>query len=310
MDYKIYTIGNYIHIEDATTGEIFSGTKKAVEIDPNNTGRAEYKFYNVKDWSSTNSLKLEQIKKEDGSDYTLAEWKTFYTENTANFNSGGGSPQNLTTEELYCVARLPLGSTTWEFVEDANHEKSENIQSITSNTAGYNFAINHSAGFTKVGALLATVDETYALFGLKIGASVGKTQSFFTVTRDGFTIRANVSASGFGFGDDTGQIVEKSDFTHTFDTATGIFVISHPNISCIYGDAAIITPYNTTYTTKLISKTPTSVTFQFFTSAGVLVTALSTLMKIYYTRTGTFQCTNEQIGNSGANFWIRGIFKK
>lgn len=223
--------------------------------------------------------------------------------------SGGGGGGVSNTEELYCVARLPIGATDWEFVEDSTHEKSNNIQSITTNpAAGYNFSIQHSVGFSKIGSVVATVDELYASFGLMIGASVGLSSSLFRITRNGFTIRALYTGGDFSFAKDTGQLVLPTDFSYTFDTITGRMVISHPNIVCTYGDGVILTPYNTNLTIRLITKTSTSLTFEWYNN-GVLVTALSSSMKLYLTRTGTFQCTNEQIANTSANFWIRGILK-
>lgn len=216
------------------------------------------------------------------------------------------------TDEFYCIARLPLNSTTWELINDLNHEPSSNIQGITSNPAsGFNFSIQHNNGFTKVGSVVATVDESYASFGLKIGASVGLTESLFRITKDGFSIRALVSGGVFQFANDVGQIVKSTDFSYTFDTTTGLMVISHPTLVCTYGDGVVLTPYTSgAYSVKLVTRTPTSISLEFYTSAGVKATALSSSMKLYITRTGTFQVTNEQIGNNNANFWIRGIMKK
>lgn len=221
-----------------------------------------------------------------------------------------GQVNENATEEFFCITRLLTGGNTWQFVNDSVHLPSSNIQGIITNPAtGFNFGINHNNGYTKVGSVLATVDETYASFGLKIGASVGLTQSLFTITKDGFTIRGLVSGGIFQFASDVGQIVINTDFTYTFDTVTGRMVISHPSIVCTYGDGVILTPYNTNLTIRLITKNSTSLTFEWYNN-GVLVTALSSSMRLYLTRTGTFQCTNEQIGNTGANFWIRGIMKK
>jgi len=98
MNYKIYSIGNYLRIQNIESGEIYNGLLKEVFVDKNNLNNNLYKIQNVKDWSERTALNLNQIKKEDGSDYTLSEWETFYSENTGNFNQGGATPQNQTYE--------------------------------------------------------------------------------------------------------------------------------------------------------------------------------------------------------------------
>lgn len=217
----------------------------------------------------------------------------------------------LPSENLYCVVRHLSSATEWEFINDSSHEPSANIQSITTNPAtGYNFSIQHNSGFTKIGSVVAGVDESYASYGLRIGASVGLTESFFRVTRDGFGIRALVSGGNLVFASDVGQLVLDTDFSYTFDPATGTMVVSHPDIVCTYGDSVILLPYQgTSLEYRVVSKNSTSITFKMYDN-GVLVTALSSSIKFYLTRTGTFQCTNEQIKRNSANFWIKGIFKK
>lgn len=81
-EYKIYRVGNYIKIVNIHNYEIFNGAAKEVFVDSSNVGKAEYRFFNVKNWKETKSLKLNQIKKQDGTAYTLAEWESFYTDNT------------------------------------------------------------------------------------------------------------------------------------------------------------------------------------------------------------------------------------
>lgn len=99
MNYKIYSIGNYLRIQNVESGEIYNGLLKEVFVDKNNLNNNLYKIQNVKDWSERTALNLNQIKKEDGSDYTLSEWETFYSENTGNFNSGGSS--SLPTDVVF-----------------------------------------------------------------------------------------------------------------------------------------------------------------------------------------------------------------
>lgn len=217
-----------------------------------------------------------------------------------------GSKLAQKSEFLNAVVRYPSSGSGWEILNDTTHESSPNITGIVTNpVANYNFQINYNA-FSKVGSLVAGVDETYSSLGLKIGASVGLTSALFRVTRDGFNIRAVVYRGNVVFANDTGQIVLSSEFSATIDAVTGDFVISHPDIVCTYGDIAFIAPYTgTSLEYRLVSKTSTSATFRIYNN-GVLLTALSSLMKFNFTRTGTFMCNENQIKSSNANFWIMG----
>ena len=99
-EYKIYGEGNYIIIQSISSGEMFHGTKKKTEVDPNNRGNYVYRFFNVRDWSEKRSLKLSQIKKKDGSAYTLEEWKSFYTQNTGNYGGGSSTSSDTLLTEI------------------------------------------------------------------------------------------------------------------------------------------------------------------------------------------------------------------
>lgn len=116
IKYRIYTTGNYLLIEDNNTHETQRGFKKEVFIDKSNARVPAYRFFNVKDWESKNSLKIEQILKQDGSPYTQNEWETFYTENTGNFNAGAVvAPQIL---DALNNATSPSGSNPFATISD------------------------------------------------------------------------------------------------------------------------------------------------------------------------------------------------
>lgn len=83
-NYKIYRQENYIKISGK---QDWYGLVKDVFVDKSNVKKAEYRFFNVKDWKSNIALSIGQIQKEDGSFYTEQEFDTFYRENTGNFKS-------------------------------------------------------------------------------------------------------------------------------------------------------------------------------------------------------------------------------
>lgn len=110
-EYKIYRVGNYFRIENVHTKEIFNGASKEVFVDASNTGKSEYRFFNVKNWKEIKSLKLNQIKKQDGTTYTLGEWESFYTDNTVTFGGTIGG-----TSILHITSNVTLQTPTGELV--------------------------------------------------------------------------------------------------------------------------------------------------------------------------------------------------
>lgn len=89
MAYKIYRSDNYIFVTNTSTNESFYGHVKDVFVSKSTTGTSSYRIFNVKEFSSTTSLPISTLLKEDGSAYTKSEFETFYTQNTGNFNSAG-----------------------------------------------------------------------------------------------------------------------------------------------------------------------------------------------------------------------------
>ena len=110
-EYKIYRVGNYIKIVNIHNYEIFNGAAKEVFVDSSNVGKAEYRFFNVKNWKETKSLKLDQIKKQDGTAYTLAEWESFYMDNSVTFGGGSGG-----TSVLHITSNTTLQNIAGELV--------------------------------------------------------------------------------------------------------------------------------------------------------------------------------------------------
>lgn len=107
IKYKIYRKDNYIVVVDSSTSETFYGHIKNVMIDKSNVNKSIYRFFNIKDFKEKTALTIDQILKEDGSNYTTEEFDTFYTQNTGNFNGGGSAP---TDADLQAVT--DLGSVT------------------------------------------------------------------------------------------------------------------------------------------------------------------------------------------------------
>ena len=97
---KVYTKGNYFIIEQ--NGKLYPGVSKNVEVYQTAINGEFYYFTNLKNNWPNHGLKIENIVDGTETPYTAGSWETFYTENTGNFNAGGGDGKlgSQTPEEV------------------------------------------------------------------------------------------------------------------------------------------------------------------------------------------------------------------
>jgi len=79
--YKVYTEGNYIFIE-APNGTLYEGFSKEVLVRIEDVGSTIYYFSNINGWRDASPLNLAQITTSNGTAYTEATFRTFYTTET------------------------------------------------------------------------------------------------------------------------------------------------------------------------------------------------------------------------------------
>lgn len=81
--YRIYKKGNYIFIDDETSGVRAEGLSKDVLVRVKQIDSNDFHFTNVNSFDAgTNGINISEIKKEDGSPYTRQEFEDFYTSAT------------------------------------------------------------------------------------------------------------------------------------------------------------------------------------------------------------------------------------
>lgn len=155
--FKIYTKGNYITIENNISSELYFGHKKEVFVDKNNKNRPSYRIFNVKDWKSNIGLEISEILKEDGTPYTEVEFDTFYQENTGNFKQGGVTPQIL---DALNNSNNPSASNPFITSDD------QRVKTIT--TLDYN-SLNSTITLTYIDQQgnTQTVDTTFGNVGIR-----------------------------------------------------------------------------------------------------------------------------------------------
>ena len=91
MNFKVFSKGNYIIVEDVVNGNLYEGLRKDVRILRVENDSNYFSFVGLANDNEI-TINIINIKKEDGSDYSLNEWIDFYTTNTGNFNGGGSAP--------------------------------------------------------------------------------------------------------------------------------------------------------------------------------------------------------------------------
>lgn len=99
MAFKIYKKNNYIIVEDTISGKQYQGLAKNVFVYKDAVAETTYDFEGLT-YNGLKGVSLNDLIDENNVSFTDEQsFINFYTENTGNFNSGGGSPQ-LTENEL------------------------------------------------------------------------------------------------------------------------------------------------------------------------------------------------------------------
>ena len=93
MAFKIYKKNNYIIVEDTISGKQYQGLAKNVFVYKDLTSESTYDFEGLT-YNGLKGVSLRDLIDENNVSFTDEQsFIDFYTENTGNFNSGGGSPQ-------------------------------------------------------------------------------------------------------------------------------------------------------------------------------------------------------------------------
>lgn len=120
MAYKIYGKGNYLFIDDSETSLRHEQLKKNVFVQKEQSTSLTYKIDPVHNIGGIRLVLVStDILKENGTPYTDAEWITFYTENTGNFNGGAGGTQTTVVENYSALPLPSLAVDEFYFVKNS-----------------------------------------------------------------------------------------------------------------------------------------------------------------------------------------------
>lgn len=185
---------NYLYVEKYSPREVFTSLAKNIEINVDNSGSPVYRIYGLRDWESNNSIHLSQILKEDGTNYSLNEWETFYTTNTGKTNASGGSitesdPQFSASEASLFVSGDKGKLDSFINEDYYNLPKTFNISSINTITSK---KIRISANFDLGGGTITLPNNVDLIFE-------GGTFTNGSITGTGYNIvarRENIFKNG------------------------------------------------------------------------------------------------------------------
>lgn len=164
--YKIYAEENYIYIVDTvkTPNEYFRGHSKDIFVDKSNINSPTYRFFNVKNWDSSISIQLAEIKDKVNTAYTELEFDTFYSKNTGGFGGSGGNSAATDAILTSILAKLddlqykemivPITAFSGIGTIYALQSEKVGIRTVSSIQLGI---INISGGFTENGIVSTTI---------------------------------------------------------------------------------------------------------------------------------------------------------
>lgn len=195
------------------------------------------------------------------------------------------------------VLRYSVGTSGWSFISDETHEPL-NVSYVTTESN----RVNLYYGFTakKVLSLVAVPDEFFAKQGFFCGASAG-TQNASIYFQQAQTIGGYIAYSG-------GWVLTGAPGFNAASFNAGVLTITHDPIGSGYQLTAVGRG-NTRVSVEAV--TPTTLQLSWYDAAGALMTALSTAMRAYVTRTrgmGTYIDPTTMQTNLG-NIWVMGVFE-
>lgn len=125
-DFKIYITGNYINIEDVDNGNLIDFPAKDIVIEKANESSTAYNInYLGKPLPFLKGIDISRIKKEDGSDYTVSTFQTFYR-----FNTGGEVARSYESE--LANGYLPDKSVVNKWGQNTNLDNTGNFHLVSS----------------------------------------------------------------------------------------------------------------------------------------------------------------------------------
>lgn len=236
---------------------------------------------------------------------------TNYLNDKVTFIYDGTSWILAQAQEFSVVVRYNNDSGEFEFIDDSGHAPLGALSIQTDPLGGFQFSITKPDS-DKIGAVIAGVDEEFARRGYFIGASVANDVSYFSITKQGFNVRAqfNATAGDLVIANDSASLVRDQDISVTHDPATGITTFSHPTLVMEINRRAIAHPFlnNTTLRPQVVSENSTSCSVKWYNySDNSQQIAFSSSMKMILEQKGTYIIPTDRVSDAG-NFWIKGTF--
>lgn len=206
-----------------------------------------------------------------------------------------------TYRPLHCILRYTGGA--WQFIDTASHTH-QGVTTVSTSTSAAVVNFNFTA--LNVGFFQVTNDETYALAGIQVGASVGLSSATLNFSQVSKEVSGKVSYNGstWDVGDGTNGLAFNA-------FSSGALTLDHDTVSetCIS-----VTGDDSGYIPVVASSTTTQTVIKWIDpTTGNVVTVADTSMVAYFRRGvnghGVKQLTSAQVGAIAGNFWISGLME-
>lgn len=197
------------------------------------------------------------------------------------------------------ISGIARNSGGWYFINDGDH-KPKGMASISALTDTI-MQIVYSKTYSKILSLTYSPDETYALNGIMMGASVGNNVSNFNFSQSGMT--GAISNNGSALTIDNTKSFQSAIKTVAFNSTTGEVIVTHSKMK---NSGVSILSLNPLHRPILVSSTETQIVFKNFDITNTLVTNIAG-MGFEISRTGTRELTNAEVEVAGSNIWIYGL---
>lgn len=203
---------------------------------------------------------------------------------------------NVEYRVVACVIRNT--GTGFEILDDAGHTPI-GVASVTTAADGLSVDVNYNFTGTEVASLVATVDETLAVHGYQVGASVAVDHATLFVGQP----------AGFGdyiYWDGAAWVSLNGYITSvSMNATTGLVTANH---------AALTGPVSGSVVSRSLTKrasmeglSTTATTFYLVDNAGTTVKTPTTDNKVWITRSGARRVPMSELTQSGSNIWVMGV---
>ena len=203
------------------------------------------------------------------------------------------------SQEFHAVVKYNETTALYEFVDDSDYTPLGILGITTRPGVDYQFSIQYPTSST-IGSVVAGLDEEYSKHGYFIGTNVGKSETLFRITKQGFNVNIGLDNGDLKVIEDTNTLVKTDDVTVIHDDITGETTIGHSSINCNIDNSAFVSDRKNVLRPYIKSHTSTSaiITWWKWSDNGQQF-VISNDMKINYGNHGIYVVPGKTMTDAG-----------